>query len=132
MMEEKLKYLEFIQGIIDRLASNSFFAKGWTITIVSAILGLAIDRELKDEVFYISFLPIMSFWVLDGYYLWQERLFRNTYDNVLRSRGSDFDLSNFRAMKSKGDTLSKSIFSMTLLVFYMSLMVLITLIIIIL
>ena len=32
MTEEQIKHLEFIQGIINRMNSNSFAIKGWAIT----------------------------------------------------------------------------------------------------
>lgn len=28
-MENKIKHLEFIQGVINRMANNSFMLKGW-------------------------------------------------------------------------------------------------------
>ena len=31
-MEKKLKHLEFIQGVINRLAANSFQMKGWYLS----------------------------------------------------------------------------------------------------
>ena len=45
-MEDKLKYLEMIQEIIKRMASNSFLLKGWSVTFASAII--------EARVFYFS------------------------------------------------------------------------------
>ncbi len=39
-MDAKLKHLEFIQGVINRLASASFKMKGWSVVLVSALLVL--------------------------------------------------------------------------------------------
>jgi len=39
-MENKHKYLEFIQNIITRMNTNSFQIKGMSITITSALLAL--------------------------------------------------------------------------------------------
>ena len=39
-MEAKLKHLEFIQGIVNRLATDSFRLKGWTVVLVSAVVVL--------------------------------------------------------------------------------------------
>lgn len=36
MEEKKLKHLEFIQGVITRMNSNSFSIKTWMITIIAA------------------------------------------------------------------------------------------------
>ena len=34
--EQVIKHLEIIQGVVNRLASNSFLIKGWSMTILSA------------------------------------------------------------------------------------------------
>ena len=74
-MGAKLKHLEFIQGVINRLASNSFQMKGWSVVLVAAILVL-LAREDCLAAAFIALGPSMVFWGLDGYFLWQERLFR--------------------------------------------------------
>ena len=33
--EEKLKHLEFIQSVISRMSANSFFLKGWGVTLAT-------------------------------------------------------------------------------------------------
>ena len=35
-MDRKIKHLEFIQGTINRLASDSFRMKGWSVVLVAA------------------------------------------------------------------------------------------------
>lgn len=39
-MESKIKHLEMIQGIINRMASNSFYLKGWAVTLVAGIFAI--------------------------------------------------------------------------------------------
>ena len=80
-MEQKLKHLEFIQGVINRLATNSFQMKGWSVVLVAAILVL-LAHENKLDAAYIALAPILVFWALDSYFLWQERLYRALYDHV--------------------------------------------------
>jgi len=60
---------------------NSFQIKGWMITIVSALLALYANSE---NVIYISIaiVPVVIFWMLDAYYLQQERKFRGVYNDV--------------------------------------------------
>ena len=36
-MENKQKHLELIQGVINRLSSNSFLLKGWSVVLISAL-----------------------------------------------------------------------------------------------
>ena len=40
-MENKIKHLEIIQGIINRMAGNSFALKGWAVTLIAGIFALA-------------------------------------------------------------------------------------------
>ena len=91
-MEAKLKHLEFIQGVINRLASGSFLMKRWAVVLVSAILVLA-AREGRIDLAYIGFAPVIVFWGLDGYFLWQERLFRDMYNHVRALDGGAIDFS---------------------------------------
>ena len=81
MNEEKLKHLEFIQNIITRMNSNSFQIKGWTVTIVSALLAIYVSSK-NNYLIIVGFFPIMMFWFLDAYYLSQERKFRGLYNDV--------------------------------------------------
>ncbi len=80
-MENKLNHLQMIQGVINRMASNSFALKGWAVTIVAGIFVLA-GKNTDKSYFLISYLPIIVFWGLDSYYLFQERLYRSLYDKV--------------------------------------------------
>ena len=80
-MNLKIKHLEFIQGVVNRLATNSFRIKGWAVILVSALLVL-LFRENRADLAWIGFVPVFVFWGLDGYFLWQERLFRDLYDHV--------------------------------------------------
>jgi len=91
-MENKRKHLEFIQGAINRMAGNLFFLRGWTITLITALLALFIKGTNSDYVSIIYFL-IIIFWILDGYFLAQERLFRALYDHVRTLDEKDIDFS---------------------------------------
>ena len=83
-MEYKIRHLEFIQAAIDRMANNSFLIKGWCITLVSALLGLA-AKDNDQKFIIVVFFPALMFWLLDAYYLRQERLFRKKYDEIGKS-----------------------------------------------
>ena len=81
MLDEKIKHLEFIQNVITRMNANSFQIKGWTVTIVSALL--AIYASTKNNYFILACLfPATVFWFLDTYYLCQERKLRGLYNDV--------------------------------------------------
>lgn len=91
-MEEKLKHLELIQNIITRMANNSFLLKGWSITIIVALIGINKDG-LDGKVIFIGFLVTLLFWILDAYYLAQEKIFRVLYDEVRMKSNDKIDFS---------------------------------------
>ena len=117
-MEAKLKHLEFIQCVINRLATDSFRMKGWAVVVVSALLIL-LAREGRIEFAYIGFVPVLVFWGLDGYFVRQERLFRDLYDHVRVQDESKVDFS----MATTGFNRSwlGATFSRTLCPFYIAL-----------
>lgn len=96
-MEGKIRYLEIIQGIINRMASNSFYLKGWTVTLILGLLAL--KSELVS--FYILLIPVLFFWLLDSYYLSLERKYRKLYDTVRLNEVNDFNLTLPRMNKKK-------------------------------
>ena len=117
-MEPKLKHLELIQGVINRMASNSLRLKEWSVVLVSAILFLA-TREGSGNVALIGLVPAVVFWGLDAYFLRQERLYRALYDHVRILEPQDIDFS-MKTHVFTGRTLRwiNSLFSTTLLAFY--------------
>ena len=91
-MGNKLKHLEMIQNIVNRMASGSTFLKGWTVIFVAAVLGFVL-KESKPVYVWITIIPTIAFWALDGIYLRQERLFRKLYDKVRIMEEEDIDFS---------------------------------------
>jgi len=88
MKEDMAKHLEFIQGIVDRMANNSFLLKGWTITLVAALFALA-AKDSNVNFAILALFPALSFWGLDAYYLKQERLFRELYEAICNPAEDD-------------------------------------------
>lgn len=119
-MEKKLKHLEFIQQTINRMASNLFLLKGWTVTLIVAMFALA-AKESRDVYFLLAYFPTFMFWLLDGYFLSQERRFRSLYDHVTKLEESAIDFSMdtqpFKASPSR-NKWSHALFSPTLLIYY--------------
>ncbi|MCG9126024.1 hypothetical protein JT359_00345 [Candidatus Poribacteria bacterium] len=117
--EKVVKHLELVQGIINRLAWNSILLKFVSMTILVAGMVLVARENLQDGYFVLTlFLPIVGFWILDGYFLWQERLFRKVYDDIREQSDTNFKMD---LGKHKGEPKCNwiaSIFSITLLIFY--------------
>lgn len=126
-MERKLKHLEFIQGVINRLSTNSFLLKGWSVLLISALFALS-AKESSTAYVFLAYIPLFVFWALDGYFLWQERQYRNLY-NWIRTRDvEDIDFTmNLKdvpapdeAIKPEGDFCGwfKATFSLTVGLFH--------------
>lgn len=75
------KHLEMIEEVISRMSSNSFKLKGWTMTLVAAIVALGVGDSDKHFILF-ALLPIVCFCGLDCYYLRLERKYRHLYDLV--------------------------------------------------
>ena len=91
-MEAKLKHLEMVVDVIQRMASNSFLLKGWSLTLVVALVALSANKTNLLLVMA-AMLPCLVFWGLDGYFLRQERLFRRLYDEVRMKKPEEIDFS---------------------------------------
>lgn len=117
-MENKIKHLEFLQNVITRMNSNSFLIKGWTITLVSALFALA-SKDANVNYVLVSYIAIPVFWVLDGFYISQERQYRDLYNEVAAKAETNIDFSMNASGYCKGDrTWLAGIFSQTLIPFY--------------
>lgn len=84
-MENKYKHMDYIQSAISRMASNSFYLKGWNVTIIAAIVALSF-KESDWRIYACALALNIVFWVLDAYYLKQEKLFRELYNKVSKIR----------------------------------------------
>ena len=117
-MEAKLKHLEMIQGIINRIASNSFLLKGWSVTLISALFALA-AKDSNQFFSYLAYFPCVVFWSLDGYFLWQERMYRKLYQDVTKKglESIDFDMNAVK-FKNEVDSWFCICFSPTLRLFH--------------
>ena len=76
-------HIGILQGVIDRMATNSSSSKAWCIAAVSAILVVVADKY-RPLYSLLSLIPTFLFWVLDVYYLGLERGFRLSYDNFVK------------------------------------------------
>ena len=118
-MESKHKHLELIQGVVNRLASDSFRLKGWAVVLVAALFVLLVGQG-RIELAAIGIVPVLLFWGLDGYFLWQERLFRALYDHVRELEDGEVDFSmktNAFRMGRKRSWIGATL-SITLILFY--------------
>jgi hypothetical protein len=124
---DRVKHLEMLQAIITRMASNSFLLKGWSVTLVAGIFALG-AKDANATLVFLALVPVVTFWGLDGYFLWQERCFRALYRAAVATYLGDsnasptievFSMDTSEAVKSCPNcSWRQSVFSITLEVFY--------------
>ncbi len=119
------KELDMIQGIINRMANNSFQVRAWMIGIISFIIAFEREKLFSDpQLLFILLIPIAVFWYLDGFFLQAERKFRKMYEEVVKLRREGnltglYELNPHRYNESV-DSIFKIMRSKTLLPFYLT------------
>jgi len=113
--QDLLKEIDLIQTIINRMAQTSFIIKGWAITMITMIFAYKSSSDM------IVIIPIMLFWLLDAYFLQQERLYRKLYEWVIENRmmnNSHLFSLNTNRFKYEVGSIFEVMFSITLSSFY--------------
>lgn len=130
-MEGKMKHLEMIQSVIQRMANNSFLLKGWAVSLIVAIFALS-DKTMNQTYFGLTYIPVVAFWFLDAYYLQLERKYTTLYDDVRQKNDTDFDLSidkvNYKKTKKERLRYINCLFSTSEWLFYIPIALLLTII----
>ena len=118
--EKVVKHLEMIQAIINRLGKNSFWVKGGSLAIIitTAILIPQVSNTPRPDALVVLIPIILGFWTLDSYYLWQERLFRQVYEEVRQQNDTDFNMDVSKHKTNPECSWASTIFSVTFIVFY--------------
>jgi hypothetical protein len=86
-----VEHLKMIQPIITRMSSVMLSIKAFSLTTFSFLVGLSIKDKIL-AIFFIVFPLILIFWVLDAFYLWQEKLYRSLYNDTRTSAKTDFNM----------------------------------------
>ena len=124
--DQQVKHLEFIQGIVSRLNSNSFQLKGWVVTLVSAPLALYASVK-NDHFILVAIVPSVLMWFLDAYYLMQERKFRGLYNDIAGVSTEPKDIKPFEMRpdlyKGKKYSYCSSFFSPTIAGLYLPMVI---------
>jgi len=117
-MSDRAVYLTFMQGIITRLSGQSFQLKGWSITLVSAILAVAGTVKL-DRLCLVALLPAVVFWGLDAYYGALERRFRHLFTDAFNSPTlQSIDLTFDHKVKAEEARIVGTVFSFSVATFH--------------
>lgn len=77
-----ISFIETLQGIITRMATNSANCKTWCVTLVAAILALT-DIPMSDKLWLCIGIIILMY-LLDCYYLGLERHFIQVQNDYVK------------------------------------------------
>jgi hypothetical protein len=121
----ELETIGTIRHIINRMATNSFIIKGWTL----AVLGIILLLSSTGYQALIAVFALLVFWYLDAYFLRQEKTYRALYneivENKLNTSDEFFDMRSARYEAGiEVPRPSKLMLSKTLLIFYGSIVAL--------
>ena len=76
-------HLSMIQGVVNRLETNSFTLKALAMTLASAVLAFLGSVKNPHVIFAVAgSLPVIVFWLMDAQYLRLGRIFRRLYNGV--------------------------------------------------
>ncbi|MFP6171528.1 hypothetical protein ACLGBY_07250 [Helicobacter pylori] len=81
-----IEELKILQSVINRMAQNSLECKKWTLALAVGVLSLKI--EAISHLYGLCVLGVLlaCFYLLDAYYLTQEKLFREQYRWLIENR----------------------------------------------
>ena len=91
-MDIGLKYLDYLQAAITRMAANGFTAKGWSITLATALLGISV-KDGNNQFALVGLVPVLLFWSMDAYFLALERRFRSLFNDAAAAVVADAPVS---------------------------------------
>ncbi|RVZ39911.1 hypothetical protein EC518_04285 [Helicobacter pylori] len=81
-----IEELKILQGVINRMAQNSLECKKWTLALAVGVLSLKIEAISNSYGLCVLGVLLACFYLLDVYYLTQERLFREQYQWLIKNR----------------------------------------------
>ena len=117
----KVKHLEFIESVIERLARNSLSCKTWALTLFSALSAVLLnasknscDKYNRGIFFVAVVIMLIIFWGLDAWYLKMERMYRSLYDTVCTEDApkKPYDMS-IACFKEGRNRMIKTMFSLS-------------------
>ena len=117
--EKVVKHLEMTQAVINRLGRNGFWIKSWSIILIVAAMVLIAKQDIQNSYFVlVLILPALGFWILDGYFLRQERLFRQIYSEIRVQSDTEFEMNPTKHKNKPKCSWITAVFSPTLVIFY--------------
>ncbi|MET9270537.1 hypothetical protein [Kribbella sp. NPDC003557] len=88
-------HLQLIQGVINRLSSQSTTVKGWCVTVTAALLGFG-ATSATPIIALVAAYVIAAFALIDAKFLSLERGFRRLYRQAVDGNLAEWSLETER------------------------------------
>ncbi len=89
------------------------------MTVIVATMVLIARYDVQSPCIVLAVLfPVLGFWRLDGYFLWQERLFRQVYNEIRVQSDTDFEMDVLKHRNKPQCNWLSAVLSVTLIIFY--------------
>lgn len=99
-------YISLLQENINRMASNCTSCKTWLVSIVSVLFALQVANDELKNYLWLAVIPTVLLFILDAYYLGQEKRFRDLENNFVQkekaNENTDELLYSFNSAKGSG------------------------------
>jgi hypothetical protein len=117
--QARIDHLHMIQGVITRMAANSFALKTLAVALSAAVLAYTgAVADPSPIIVLAALLPLVMFWGLDAQYLRLERLFRRHYDAVRRDEVQEPFTMDIGPYQQAEQHLFRIAFSWSVVIFY--------------
>lgn len=117
--ESRIRYLEAIQRVVDRLSNTSFIHKGWAVSLVAGLMALATSGTNHGYVL-IAYIPTVVFWLLDAYFLMMERQYRQLFEKNM-DLSQELKYFSLKRDKANFTMFGEAALSITMLLTYIPL-----------
>lgn len=122
LSETRIRHLEAIQAVVNRMNSNAFALKALAGTITAAVIAYAgAAPDAAPRLAWAGIVPAVVFWLMDAQYLRQERLFRKLYDGVRGGEVEEPFSMDFRRYSKEVAHVIRIAISWSVIWFYLTL-----------
>lgn len=77
-------FISYLEGIINRLASNSANCKNWLLAIFAACMAMQPSIQATTEKIWLAYPLVFLFCLLDSYYHGCEKYFRDMMSDFVK------------------------------------------------
>jgi hypothetical protein len=113
----RVKQLEMLQGLVNRMAGYGASFKSYCITVVTAVIGFAFTLH-SPLVAGLAILPVIFFALADAQYLKVERRFRDIFNTVRKAGWDEMPSFDLNPRNGPAQSLPAALLSWSIVYFY--------------